>query len=433
MLRVLLAKDLLRAWRNPLPWLINLIVPLTMTALIGLVFGGNSGGGLGTIKLAVVNENNSRWSEFLRRAGNSMKGENSSRIQLDPVFTNRVEAMRLINANQISAVLIIPTNFFSDYLLGEKVSLELVKNPAESVHPAVLEEGLGALVTAMNAVARNFQSEFPAWHEVFTGDRDYREVTALVDRAGDKLKAAKNYIDPPLVFYTKESSEDETNQIANAGKTTKEAAKTDDSGNKIFAYLLIGLSAMFLLFLAANAMNDLYRELRQRTFERYQTLRASLLPFLTSKVVYVVVMLMLCSAIMLGGGGLIFRIHWAHPGALLALTLGYACFAAAFYAVVVALMPDERRSAVLSSLAGLGLGLMGGCAFPPQQLPAFLREYITAHLPSYWFVDTLRNLQYGATNVAWGLTLLKFMATSAVLLLLAAMLFRRKFKSGLRA
>ncbi len=40
MLRILLAKDLRRAWRNPLPWLINLIVPLAMTALIGLVFGG---------------------------------------------------------------------------------------------------------------------------------------------------------------------------------------------------------------------------------------------------------------------------------------------------------------------------------------------------------------------------------------------------------
>ena len=35
MLRVLLAKDLRRAWRNPLPLLINLIVPLAMTALIG--------------------------------------------------------------------------------------------------------------------------------------------------------------------------------------------------------------------------------------------------------------------------------------------------------------------------------------------------------------------------------------------------------------
>jgi hypothetical protein len=435
MLRVLLAKDLRRAWRNPLPWMINLIVPLAMTALIGLVFGGNSSGGaLGKIRFAVVNENNSRMSELLRHAVGSMAGESSSGIPLDPIFTNLVEAMREINANKISAVLIIPTNFLSNYLLGrDKVSLELIKNPAESIHPAVLEEGLGAIVTAMNAISRNFQSEFPEWQAVVDGKEDYHKVSGLIDRAGDKLKQAEKYINPPLVSYTKESSELETNQAASAGKTTNGAAAKSSSANEIFAYLLIGLSAMFLLFLASNAMNDLYRELRQRTFERYQTMRDSLMPFLASKALFTVVMLLLCSVTMLGGGGLIFHIHWEHPFALMALTLGYASFAASFYAVVVALMPDERRSAVLSNLAGLGLGMVGGCAFPPQQLPAFLRENITPHLPSYWFVDSLRDLQFGAANVAWGLTLLKLFATSVVLLVLAATLFRRKFKSGLRA
>src|SRR5271156_2236399 len=193
MLRVLLAKDLCRAWRNPLPWMINLIVPLAMTALIGLVFGGNSSGGaLGKIRFAVVNENNSRLSEFFRHAVGSMAGERSSGIPLDPIFTNRVEAMREINANKISAVLIIPTNFLSNYLLGrEKVSLELIKNPAESIHPAVLEEGLGAIVTAMNAISRNFQSEFPEWRAVVDDKADYHKVAGLIDRAGDKLKQAK--------------------------------------------------------------------------------------------------------------------------------------------------------------------------------------------------------------------------------------------------
>jgi hypothetical protein len=431
MLRVLLAKDLRRAWRNPLPWLINLIVPLAMTALIGLVFGGNSSGGaLGKIRFAVVDEDQSILSQMLRGSANQSQGGD----HLEPVFLERGDALREINANKISAVLIIPTNFMRNYFLGRgKVSLELIKNPAESVHPAVLEEGLGAIVTAMNAVARNFQSEFPAWQAVVDGKGDYHQVTTLVDRAGEKLKAAKPYINPPLVSYTKEAPEDKTNQAAAAGGTTNSAAAKSNSNNNIFAYLLIGLSAMFLLFLASNAMNDLYRELRQRTFERYQTLRDSLVPFIASKAVFTVVMLLLCSALMLGGGGLIFRIHWQQPLALMTLTLGYAGFAAAFYAVLVALMPDERRSAVLNSLAGLGLGMMGGCAFPPQQLPAFLRENITPHLPSYWFVDAMRDLQYGATGTAWGLTMLKLVATSAVLLVLAAVLFRRKFKTGLRA
>ena len=101
---------------------------------------------------------------------------------------------------------------------------------------------------------------------------------------------------------------------------------------------------MFLLFLASNGMADLHRELRLRTFERYHTLHQQLLPFVAGKVMFAVVMLLLCSAVMLGGGGLIFRISWQQPAALALLAFGYACFAAGLMAVLVALVPDERRA-----------------------------------------------------------------------------------------
>jgi ABC-2 family transporter protein len=446
MLRVLLAKDLRRAWRNPLPYLINLIVPLAMTALIGLVFGGHSdNGALGRIRFAVVDEDKSVLSDFLRGSANQNQGGK----YLEPVFMEREDALREINANKISAVFIIPTNFMHNYLLGsEPVSLELIKNPAESIHPAVLEELLGAVVTGLNAISRNFQSEFPEWRAVFEGKEDYHKVSQLIDRAGDKLKTAKKYINPPLVSYEKEEPAGEsksvesksgpTNSIPPASGASKSAsAKAGGSKNSstdsVFAFLLVGMSAMFLLFLASNAMSDLYRELRQRTFERYQTMRDSLAPFLAGKAVFTVVMLLLCSGMMLGGGGLIFRIHWQQPLALITLTAGYTCFAAALFALLVALMPDERRAAVLNNMAGMALGLIGGCAFPASQLPVFLREHITPWMPSYWFVDTARNLQYGGANVAWGLVTLKLVSLGVVLLALAALLFRRRFKAGLRA
>jgi ABC-2 type transport system permease protein len=426
MLRILLAKDLRRAWRNPLPWLINLILPLAMTALIGMVFGGHSdNGSLGRIRFAVVDEDKSVLSDFLRGSANQKQGGK----YLEPVFMEREDAMREINANKISAVLIIHTNFMRNYLLArEPVSLELIKNPAESIHPAVLEELLGAVVTALNAISRNFQSEFPEWQAVLEGKEDYHKVSQLIDRAGDKLKTVKNYINPPLVSYEKESPADESKDGG-----TKPGAAKNSSTSSMFASLLVGMSAMFLLFIAGNAMSDLYRELRQRTFERYQTMRDSLVPFIASKAVFAVVMLLLCSGIMLGGGGLIFRIHWQHPLALMLLTAGYTCFAAALFALLVALMPDERRAAVLNNMAGMALGLVGGCAFPANQLPVFLREHVTTLMPSYWFADTASHLQFGGENVAWGLVTLKLVLLSVVLLALAAVLIRRRFKMGLRA
>lgn len=434
MLRVLLAKDLRRARRNPLPLLINLLIPLCVTALIGLVFGGRSDSdALGRIRFAVVDEDQTALSDFLRGAANQREGGE----HLDPVFLDRTEALRQINASEISAVLIIPTNFTRDYFTGhDNISLELIKNPAQSVHPAVLEELLGAVVTALNAISRNLQSEFPDWHKIIDGKGDYKQVAALIERAGDKLKKAEKFINPPLVSYEKDAPSDSsrhgstTNSVAATAKSTD---KKNSPGSGIFAYLLVGMAGMFLLFLANNAMTDLHREMRQRTLARYHTLHHQLAPFVMSKIVYAVVVLLLSSAILLIGGGTIFGVSWRQPLALGLIAIGYAAFAASLMALLVALIPDERKANALNTVVSMGIALAGGCMFPPQALPAFLREHITPLLPTHWFVDTARNLQYSDGPVAWVLTLVKLLALSAVLLTLAAVLFRRQFRAGARS
>jgi len=428
MLRVLLAKDLRRTWRNPLPWLINLIVPLAMTALLGMVFGGGSdGGALGRIRFAVVDEDKSVLSDFLRGSASQDRGGK----YLEPVFMDRADALKLVNENKISAVLIIQTNFMRNYLTARApVKLELIKNPAESIHPAVLEELLGAVTTLLNAVSRNFNSEFPEWQLVFEGHEDYHKVSLLIDRMGDKLKAAKKFINPPLVGYEKDEGATTNAVVQSGGKGA--APKNSDRAN-IFAYLLVGLSGMFLLFLGQNAMTDLHREVRKRTFERYRTMHQRLWPFVAGKVVFAMVILLLCSTIMLGGGGLIFHIAWQRPFVLAALAMAYAGFTAALFAVLVALVPDERRAGVLNNLAGVALGLAGGCAFPPQQLPGFIRDHVTPLMPSHWFVETARDVQFNAAAGGWEIAVMKIALTGAVLLVVAVMLFRRRFKSGLRA
>ncbi|MGH9592184.1 MAG: ABC transporter permease, partial [Bryobacteraceae bacterium] len=400
MLRVLLAKDLRRAWRNPLPWMINLIVPLAMTALIGLAFGGKAdNGALGRIRFAVVDEDKSVLSDLLRGSANQDKGGK----YLEPVFMDRDQALDQVNNNKISAVLIIPTNFMRDYLTARApVSLELIKNPAESINPAVLEELLGAVVTGLNAVSRNFSSEFPEWQAVVEGKADYHKVSFLIDRAGEKFKMAKQFINPPLVAYEKEESGGASN-----GADPKADKSKESGANGIFAFLLIGLSAMFLIFIGSNAMTDLHRELRMRTFERYQTMHQQLWPFIVEKIMFAVVVLVMCSAVMMGGGGLIFGIRWEHPVPLILLTLGYAGCVAALLAVLVAAVPDERRAGMFNSVVGMALGILGGCAFPPQQLPAFIREHVTPLMPSGWFAGAARSVEIDGATGGWGYALLK--------------------------
>jgi ABC-type multidrug transport system permease subunit len=128
----------------------------------------------------------------------------------------------------------------------------------------------------------------------------------------------------------------------------------------------------------------------------------------------------------------VFQVHWQNPLALAGLVAGYSCFTAALFAVLVALVPDERRAAVLNNMAAMALGLVGGCAFPPSQLPEFLRIHVTPLMPSFWFAETGRNLQSGNGDGPWGFVLFKLLLLAVILTALAAWLFHRKFKTGLR-
>src|SRR5256885_397382 len=148
MLWDLLIKDLRRARHNPWPYVINLALPLCITGLIGLVFGPSSkGGGIGQIKLAVVDQDDSVLSRFLRGGMN----QGDAKKYLSVSFLDRAESLKQINANQISAVLIIPKGFTQTYLRGDgPVAFELIKNPAQSFYPAIVEELVQVLVTALN-------------------------------------------------------------------------------------------------------------------------------------------------------------------------------------------------------------------------------------------------------------------------------------------
>jgi ABC-type multidrug transport system permease subunit len=259
-------------------------------------------------------------------------------------------------------------------------------------------------------------------------------VAPVVSAAGGlnerSLKASTNPIPaaastmPP---YSKATTADKPPDIA-----TRPKPKAPSNFSKVFAWVLPGVSAMFLLFLASNAMTDLYREMRFRTFERYQTLRAQMLPFVASKVVFAMVFLLMCAVIMIGGGGLIFRVDWEQPVALAALVIGYSACAAGIMALFVALIPDERRAATLNSVIGMLMAFAGGCMFPVRSLPPFIRDHLTPLIPSYWFVDAARRLQDGEV-VAWTWVVIKLILASIALVALAVAILQRRIQKGLRA
>jgi ABC-type multidrug transport system permease subunit len=440
-LRVLLIKDLRRAWRNPVGWLVFLAIPLVITALIGMVFGPKSSdNALGRIKFALVDEDDSVLTRMLRGAISQGKGAE----HLDTVYLGRGEALRQLQNDQLSAVVVIPAGFTRAYLGATNIaSLELVKNPAQSIYPAVLEELLGAVVTALDALKRNLASELSDWQAVLEGGGDYHRVSALMVRAGDKLKAARKSLFPPLITYANETESSNPAGSAQAaapgeGKTPEQkpggagGAARKEPGFNIFGYLLPGLVSMFLLFLGENASRDIHREMEQRTLQRFRSLHHQLYDFVASKVVFCLVFLMLGSAVMLGGGGLLFRIDWRNPLALFLLTASYCMFASGLMTLLPALLGDHRSSQALANVVAMLLGMVGGATIPARQLPAFLRDHVSPLLPNYWYTEAVRSVAFDSHPGGWLSVVLKLALVGAALMALAAWLLRRGLERGTR-
>lgn len=425
MLAVLLAKDLRRAWRNPLPWLIFIAIPLVIVALIGSAFGSRAAGGeaLGRIRFGLVDEDDSLLSSLLRGAVNQSEGGR----YLEPVLLERPEAERQLQDNKLSAVLVVPRGFTHDYLTTTNVvALELVKNPAQSIHPAVMEELLGVVVTGLDVLKRHLGGELRDWESVFEGGRDYRQVADLIVRAGDRLEAVRQRLSPLPVRYARD------NRPAGepTGTSRPPAAERERPDFNLFGFLLPGMVAMFLLFLGNNVITDLKREFQQGTLARTRTLHHHLMAFVGSKVVFTVVMLWICSAIMIGGGGLVFRISWRDPLAVAALTACYAVFAAGLTSLLGALLVGEERADAFSNLIAMALGLAEGGAFPAQQLPTFLRDHLTPWLPNHWYAETLQQLLLGGAPVPWGGTASLTFALGVAATGTAAWLLRRRVEQG---
>ena len=298
----LLAKDLRRMRRNPWPLALNLVLPFIITALIGLAFGGSSSGkGMGTIKVAIVDEDDSPLSNFLR--GGFQQGEAKEFLQ--PVVLPRAEALAQLNDNQISAVIILPPNFADDYLAAKGgLKIELIKNPAQSFHPAIVEELLGVLVEGLNALALNYGQDLATWVGVFQERElpDFLRLSQIYAQLDERVKAVKDYLSPPLVTYESET------------KVTKDADEEEQQPlARVFAFMLPGMASMFLLFIADASLRDLFREIKFRTLDRFRTMHDRLLTFVFSKVAVTLVTVTLGGLVLLFVSALIFQFRWQQP------------------------------------------------------------------------------------------------------------------------
>lgn len=417
MVWILLKKDLLRAKKTPMVYLIQLALPVMITALIGMAFAPRAGKvAFPKIKIAVVDEDQEFISNFIR--GSFGGGPTQSYLDVQLLEWN--EAITRLEANQLSAVIKIPQKFTIEYLENRvPPPLELIKNPAERYLPKFVEEGMLILTEVLNIVGRNFGQECQQLSELLKQNKWPKtgEISAFVEKISDKLSASEKYLFPLLIEF----------------KIEQEKADENKNSFNFFMVLLPGISALFLLFIAEMAMRDLLKEQQEKTLSRLLTLRPQLYAVILAKMSFGSLLMVISSLILFAGGSLLFKISWKSPLFLGLILVSYAFVGTGIVAFLTALAKSENQANVLNSMFIMMLGFLGGSMIPASQLPRFLQENVSIYFPNYWFIETVLAFQKEGTLWSeWLIVPLSFVGTGVLLMLISSILLQKRLNQGVR-
>jgi len=364
---LLVAKDLRRRLRSPLPLVILLLFPVFFAGMIALVFGS---GGQTTprVRLAIQD----RDGGFLSRLLVSSFGSE----QLSKLFEVRSvgdEGRSLVESGRVSALLVIPEGFTRNVLDGKQATMSLVRNPAEGILPEIAEQVASLTALVLDGAARVLREPLAAVRPYFEdggeapSDAAASEIAALFTR---KLRGAGKYALPPAIV------------LEGAFAEKSGAGESSSSVPLLFLLVLPGVAVYSLFLVGDAAMRDVVTETTLGTLRRQLAGPVGVGTILVAKAVYTAVLSLLCLGVLSVVGAFVVRGAVSVP-AFLVLSLALVLAIAGASAFLYGLARTERRGATAASVVYLGMAFIGGAFVPIDNLPGAVRA-LAPFTPFYW-------------------------------------------------
>ena len=203
----LLKKDLLRDSKQPWVLIIFMIIPVITAVIMSLVFApqGDIQKNI-TIHLALLDRDDDFLSGMLRSISN--QGDATQNLRLHFVDTEEA-GIKLVEKRKVSAFVVLPEDLTVDLLDGNTTTLTLYKNPAQTILPTIVEEGLNVLCIGVDQALKLLQPEMKIIRDMVDRDRmpDAFEAAKVASSLVNRLRTVEPYLFPPLIqFETVEAS-----------------------------------------------------------------------------------------------------------------------------------------------------------------------------------------------------------------------------------
>ena len=197
----LVVNDLKRDLKRPWAMLLLACIPLALSALISLVFGQKGGQGpMPTVHVAILDQDKDLLMGILRSL--PTQGDASRNLRLHFV-ESREEGLRLVEKDEVSALVVMPKQMTARLLRGETNAIELYENPAQQVLPKVVRQGVSLLALGLSVAADTIGEPLRDMRDLIRSNSfpASAAVGQVASSSVEKLGNLRAYVFPPLVRF----------------------------------------------------------------------------------------------------------------------------------------------------------------------------------------------------------------------------------------
>ncbi|MBK7671753.1 MAG: ABC transporter permease [bacterium] len=431
-------RDLRRMAADRRALVINLVLPLVLTSVMGLSFGGGVFGkkGISAIPVALVAGD---MPDALR--DRLLAGLEESGF-FAPVWADSLQADTLVRAGDVAAAIVLPPRALQTFFSGDSLTVAVWKDPSSEVKAGIVQEIVQRGVLRVQAGEAAYRALWPedyrpsaadsaALEDLFTGGfdsiwRNLREPERD-DTPGRATEFLARQIDHQLALGRVLAKPGVELVVADKAPASEE----DGRESNLFDYFLPSFAVFFLMFAVAAGARDLHRERARRTLQRQLLAPGSPWPVVAGKWVASVSQGVIMLSVLLVAGALLFRVNLGPDPWTLPVVVLLTCTAASgVFMLLAMLVPSEKVFDNLSTAVVLISAMLGGNFLPIDNMPGWTRaagQFVFNYWANLSFTRVIGdNGSLGAITTP--LTVL-FVA-SVVLLAAIVLLFNARVRRG---
>jgi len=420
-------KDMTQAFRSKLAIVFMFAVPILMTAMFFVMFGGlgedEEGFSLPTSKVILVNQDQGSFGTGISSESSEdsigglleevLQTEDFSEIMDLTILDDADSARAAVDNQKAGIAVIIPENLTDIYMDSEgHAAIEIYQDPTLTIGPAIVKSVINQILDGFSASKITL-----------------RVTLESLENSGIPMTDENIQLVLAQYFQAIEQGQPEG---ANPLLDIRQPATDENTSNQtveVVSMIMAGMTVFYVFFTGANSALTILREEEAGTLPRLFTTPTPVSTILSGKFLAIVLTISVQISVLLLIGYFVFQIQWGQLVPVVLLSAATITAASAFGIFLLSWLKTERQAGAAIGGVVTILGMMGmmpifvkGMPNPPQFV-----NTVAHFVPQGWAVEGLDITMLGGSTTEILPNVFVLFGWGAVFMVIGLARFRNRY------